>query len=151
MDFRERLSTPIGWWAVGMFFAVSFVTAVGFYAGPRTALAAGALTAAAVAAALLWYGRPVVEVAADGLHADRALLDWKDCGTVVVHDRASCRHRLGPGADPSAWLLFRGYIPGAVEIEIADPADPHPYWLISSRRPAELAAAIEGCRDRLPQ
>ena len=31
----------------------------------------------------------------------------------------------------------------AVEITLADPADPVPYWLISTRRPAELAAALD--------
>jgi Protein of unknown function (DUF3093) len=30
----------------------------------------------------------------------------------------------------------------AVEITLADPADPVPYWLVSTRRPQQLAAAL---------
>ena len=30
MRYRERLRVPIAWWVIGMFFAVSFATAVGF-------------------------------------------------------------------------------------------------------------------------
>jgi hypothetical protein len=33
-------------------------------------------------------------------------------------------------------------VASAVEITLDDPADPVPYWLISSRRPDELAAAL---------
>jgi hypothetical protein len=29
-----------------------------------------------------------------------------------------------------------------VRVEITDPADPAPYWLVSSRRPVELAEAL---------
>ncbi|MFN8136647.1 MAG: DUF3093 domain-containing protein [Propionicimonas sp.] len=143
MTYRERLRVPAGWWVTGLFFAVSFVTAVGFYAGPLVALVAGAVTAAAITAALLRYGQVVVAVEEDGLHAGDALLEWAYVGAVTVHDRASTRRRSGPEADHDAWLVLRGYVPGAVEVAVDDPADPHPYWLVSSRRPAELARAIE--------
>ena len=53
MTYRERLRVPAGWWVTGLFFAVSFVTAVGFYAGPLVALVAGAVTAAAITAGCL--------------------------------------------------------------------------------------------------
>ena len=45
MTYRERLAVPAGWWVVGMFFALTFVTAVGFYAGPWVAVVAGVVTA----------------------------------------------------------------------------------------------------------
>ena len=31
-----------------------------------------------------------------------------------------------------------------------NPADPAPYWLVSSRRPDELAAALNGLTDSAP-
>jgi len=37
-----------------------------------------------------------------------------------------------------------------VRVPITDPADPAPYWLLSSRRPRELAAAINGSRRPEP-
>ena len=142
MNYSEQLRVPASWWVVGMFFALTFVTAVGFYAGPMVALVGGMVTAAGVAAALLWYGRVRVRVDATGLHAGAAVLEWPFVGKVIVHDRAATRARLGAGADHAAWLLVRSFVPGSVEVTIDDPADPHPYWLVSTRKPAELAQAI---------
>lgn len=146
MTYRERLAVPAGWWVVGMFFALTFVTAVGFYAGPWVAVVAGVVTAVGVAAALLWYGRILIAVDERGVHAGEAVLEWPWVGEVSVHDRAATRRRLGPDADRAAWLLVRGFVPGSVEVAVNDPADPHPYWLVSSRRGAKLAAAIEKSR-----
>jgi hypothetical protein len=143
MHYRERLTVPAGWWATGMFFSLSFVTAVGFYAGPEVALAAGAVTAAAIAAALLWYGRVELVVDDGGLRAGDAVLEWPYVGEVKVLDRAATRARLGRDADHGAWLVVRGYVRAAVEVTVADAADPHPYWLLSSRHPVQLAEAIQ--------
>ncbi|HQZ00617.1 MAG TPA: DUF3093 domain-containing protein [Propionicimonas sp.] len=142
MDYEERLSVPAVWWLIGLFFALSFVTAVGFYAGPWVAVVAGAITAVAVAGVLLWFGRTRVAVDAGGLHAGPALLEWPYVGDVSVLSRAATRQRLGVGADHAAWLLVRGYVAESVEVAVADPDDPHPYWLVSSRRPEKLAAAL---------
>lgn len=142
MRYCERLTVPGLWWLIGMFFAVSFVTAVGFYLGPVIALAAGLVTAAAVSAVLLWFGRTRVGVDADGLHAGGALLEWPYLGQVRALTAAETARRLGSEADHAAWLLMRPYIRAAVEVEVVDAADPHPYWLISSRNPQALAAAL---------
>jgi hypothetical protein len=150
MNYEERLRVPGSWWVVGMFFSLTFVTAVGFYAGPTVAVVAGVLTAAGVAAALLWYGNVEVRVDAAGLHAGRAVLEWAYAGEVSVHDRAATRSRLGADADHAALLLVRGFVPGSVELAVNDPADPHPYWLVSTRNPDGLAQAIAGCRSISP-
>jgi DUF3093 family protein len=150
MNYSEQLRVPASWWVVGMFFALTFVTAVGFYAGPMVAVVGGAVTAAGIAAALLWYGSVRVQVDATGLHAGRAVLEWPFAGEVSVLDRAATRTRLGAGADHAAWLLFRGFVPGAVEVAVTDPADPHPYWLVSTRFPERLAQAIADCRSISP-
>ncbi|HWJ84512.1 MAG TPA: DUF3093 family protein, partial [Cellulomonas sp.] len=36
------------------------------------------------------------------------------------------------------------WIHAGVRIELVDPADPTPYWIVTSRRPDELAAALRG-------
>ena len=110
--------------------------------GFKYALVAGAVTAIAVCVALLWFGRLRVAVDADGLHAGDALLEWPYLGAVTALSAAATRERLGAKADPAAWLAVRGYVPGSVEVEIKDPADPHPYWLVSTREPQKLAAAL---------
>lgn len=143
MRYRERLRVPVSWWAVGLFFSVSFATAVGFALGPMVSLVGGALVALAIVVALWWYGSVLVSVDAEALRAGDAVLEWQWAGTVRVLDAAATRERLGAAADPNALLVTRGYVRTAVEVEIADEADPHPYWLISTRHPRELAQAIE--------
>jgi hypothetical protein len=54
------------------------------------------------------------------------------------------RLALGPQLDPAAHVLHRPWVPAAVRLEITDPADPTPYWVVSTRRPERLLAAIRG-------
>jgi hypothetical protein len=55
---------------------------------------------------------------------------------------ADKRDLLGPYADPEAFVVQRPWISGAVQVRVADDADPTPYWLISTRNPERLAAAL---------
>ena len=87
----------------------------------------------------------------EGLRVGRYRLEAAYLGEVVPHSAGATRDRLGRDADRRALLVVRGYIPTSVEVAIADPADPHPYWLISTRRPDELAAALTELRDRMPR
>ena len=44
----------------------------------------------------------------------------------------------GVDADARAYLLLRPYLKRAVQVDLADPADPTPYWLLqhaTSRNP----------------
>ena len=149
MRYRERLTVPAGWWVIGLFFAISFATAVGFWVGPAFSLVAGAAAAALVAIALTWYGSVRIEVDERGLAAGDALLEWDWLGEVTVHDPAATRLRLGRDADRRAHLVVRGYVRTSVEVTVVDPADPHPYWLVSTRHPGELAAAIANQRSMM--
>ena len=45
-------------------------------------------------------------------------------------------------------MLHRPYLKLAVYIEVIGEHQDRPYWLIGSRRPAELAAAIERSRPQ---
>ena len=54
--------------------------------------------------------------------------------------------RRGPSSaralDARAHVCLRAWARTAVRVEVVDPADPTPYWLVSTRHPARLAAAI---------
>lgn len=151
MRYSERLRAPVSWWVIGLFFAVSFATAVGFVLDPVVSLVGGGLAAALVTAGLVWHGSAAITVDDDGLRAGRYRLEAVYLGEAIAHSASDTRDRLGRGADRRALLVVRGYIPTSVEVAIADPADPHPYWLISTRRPDELAAALTELRDRMPR
>jgi len=149
--YHERLTVPAAWWGIGMFFAVSFATAVGFWVGPAFSLLAGGASAVLVAVALTWYGSVRIVVDERGLAAGNSLLEWDWLGEVTVHDATATRNRLGRDADRRAHLVMRGYVRTSIEVQVADPADPHPYWLVSTRHPRELAAAIGSQRSMMPR
>ena len=48
----------------------------------------------------------------------------------------------GLEADARAYLLLRPYLKRAVRINVRDDRDPAPYWLVSTRDPDRLAAAV---------
>ena len=62
---------------------------------------------------------------------------------MIALDEKQARALSGPRADPAAHLLLRPYLKRAVYVGLADPAGGVPYWLVATRHPAELAAAIE--------
>ena len=41
--------------------------------------------------------------------------------------------------------------PESVEIAVDDAADPHPYWLVGTRQPQQLLAALSSGRPRSEQ
>lgn len=140
--YRERLTVP--WWAwpaaLGL---AALVSAEVFLGAPGTATVVpyGVLLPLA-ALALVRLGRVLVTVSDGELRVDDARLPVRFVGSVTVLDATARRDALGPYAEPYAFVVQRPWISGAVQVHLQDPADPTPYWLISSRRPADLAAAI---------
>ncbi len=97
---------------------------------------------AAVAAALLWNHSATVVVDEQGLRAGRASVGWEWVASARVLTPEEVEDRDRGRTDVRAHRLLRAYLPGVVRVELADPADPHPAWLVSSRHPEELAAAV---------
>ena len=83
---------------------------------------------------------------ADGvLRAGKDELPVTSIAGVTPLDRKQTRIQLGPNADPAAHHVVRGWIGPSVMLRLASP-DPVPYWLVSTRHPDELAAAITDAR-----
>lgn len=143
--YDERLSPPAGLWAgawVGSAaLGVSFLAALGPLAGLVALLVPGLLLSAVLR-------RSAVSVTVeDGvLRAGDARIPVRFLGPVDVLDAERARAVRGPESDPAAYHLIRGWVPAGVRAEVVDPADRTPYWFVASRRPAELAAAVEAAR-----
>ena len=80
--------------------------------------------------------------------AGRAHIPLELVGPATPLDADGLRRQAGVDADARAYLLLRPYLKRGVRVDIADPADPTPYWLVSSRRPAALVSALEAGRTR---
>ena len=99
------------------------------------------LMEAAVLDAVQMPGRTMVRVDAEGLHAGGSLLPATDIAGATVLDGPQTRLRLGPRADPRAYVVARGFIKQSVEVAPLDERAV-PYWLVSTRRPDELVEAL---------
>lgn len=143
MLFRERLTVPVAWWVLAALFAVSMLAAIGFYLGPAWGIGVAVVSMGAAALIFTTMG-VVVSVDDTELRIGRAVIERSYVGTVTALDAAATERRGGVEADARAHLVLKPYIRTAVEVVLDDPDDPVPYWLVSSRRPARLAAALAG-------
>jgi hypothetical protein len=109
-------------------------------------LASGVLVALTVAV-LVGYGAARVTVHAGVLSAGRARIAVRHLGEVTALDAESTRRLAGRDADARAFLLLRPYVSRAVRVDLTDPDDPTPYWLLSTRRPERLAEAVSAARE----
>jgi len=108
-------------------FTVGIVVAIVFYAG--------------ICAALI-LGTPSISVTESHFVAGRARLPLSAIGEVRAFTGTEAQLQRGQKLDARAWLLIRGWISPVVTIAVTDVEDPTPYWLVSTRRPEQLLAAL---------
>jgi hypothetical protein len=142
MLFRERLSVPIIWWVLAGLFSLSVLVAVGAYLGPAWGLGTSAAMFL-VAAAIFGSAAIVISVEERELRVGRASIEHAYIATCRALNAEETRRRTGVEADARAHLVLRPYIKTTVEITLDDPEDPVPYWLVSTRHPQRLAAALQ--------
>ena len=147
-SYAERLRVPASYWWLDELTAVTFASFLWAGFSLLVAVASYVVFCGGVAAALLLWGRTTIEVSSGELRAGAATLPLAVAGEVVALDETQSRALRGPRADPEAFMLLRPYLKQAVYIEVIGEHQDRPYWLIGSRRPAELAAAIERSRPQ---
>ena len=141
MLFHERLTVPPIWWVLAGLFSLSVLLAVGAYLGPIWGVGVSVATML-VAIAIFTSASIVISVDANQLKVGRASIDHTYMAGCRALDVEEARRRAGVEADATAHLVLRPYIKTAVEITIDDEDDPVPYWLVSTRHPRQLAAAL---------
>ena len=93
-------------------------------------------------AVFLGYGAARLTVRDGEFVAGSARIPVSLLAEPVALDAEATRRALGVEADARAYLVIRPYLKRAVRVRIVDPADPTPYWLVSTRHPDRLAAAL---------
>lgn len=143
-DYREKL-WPTPWIYLASLLLVPASILVLAPVSMPAGIATGVILYLAVIAALSLTA-PVIEVDEGMLRAGRAEISLAYTGDAVPAFDEDARIERGTGLDARAFLVIRGWVQPVVKVPITDPSDPAPYWLLSSRRPKELAAAINGSR-----
>jgi hypothetical protein len=140
--YAETLRVPLRWWAITtMFHASSLLALLVAGVGVWSFLIMAAVVGI-TAALLVSYGGARVEVREAELVAGRARIPLGLLREPRALDAEATRDRVGPLADARAYLLVRPYVASSVIVDVTDPADPAPYWLVSTRHPRALAEAL---------
>ena len=140
--YSERLHVPLRWWVQAtMFLATLWLAFIVALPAWLAWTASGALLAG-VYGLFAWMGSAPVEVRDGTLYAGPARIALSQLGPAEALDKDATRRVLGVEANARAFLVTRPYISRSVKVNIDDPADPTPYWLISSRHPRRLVAAL---------
>ncbi|MEU4399524.1 DUF3093 domain-containing protein [Micromonospora orduensis] len=147
--YAERLDLPWWLWLAGLVAAALLAVEIWMGASGVRAWLPFAVLLPVTAAGLWWLGRIRVAVVDAELRVDDARLPVRFVADVVPLDATGRREVLGVGSDPLAFVVQRPWIGGAVQVVLDDPADPTPFWVVSTRRPVELAEAVLAARDAL--
>jgi hypothetical protein len=139
-SYRERL-TP----SPGVYLATALVIPAAYLVFLPINATVGIIVAGVFylgAIAVLLATSPVVTVTPEGLRAGPARLPPQAIGSVTPFRGGAATQQRGPRLHARAWTLFRGWVDPVVRIDVNDDADPAPYWLVSTRHPEQLAAAL---------
>lgn len=142
MTYVERLRVPLWWWLMVLLVVATAAVAVLAFVPPLAGWVCIGLFALAVGLVIFSYGHTAIKVTDGVLQVGRNTIHGQWIGTSDALNREESSHALGAGADTTDLLLTRPYIGELVRITIADEADPHRHWLVSSRRPQEFSAAV---------
>ena len=142
--FDERLTVPVWWYAAAAVVVGVFGYEIQLAARHAAASAIAYPLLALLAVWMLWsMGRTRVRVAADGeLWAHKAHLPAAVIARAASIPSTAKSAALGRQLDPAAYLMHRAWVKTMVLVVLDDPDDPTPYWLVSTRRPGDLIAAL---------
>jgi hypothetical protein len=142
--YRERL-WPSPWIVV---IAALAIPASMLVLAPVSVLA-GALSGIAMTVAVIALAAvsaPVITVGDGMLRAGAARIPLAQVGAITFARREAARRERGQDLDARAYLVLRGDIDPIARITVTDPEDPVPYWVVSTRRPEALAAAVASAK-----
>jgi Protein of unknown function (DUF3093) len=145
--YRERLWVPWWWWPPALVVAALVALEVNAAARDLPRWIPFAVLFAVAAGVLVWLGRFEVQVLSPDsgpaeLWAGQAHLPADVISRSAQIPRSAKTAALGRQLDPAAYVLHRAWVGPLVLVVLDDPDDPTPYWLVSSRHPGRVLAAL---------
>ena len=131
------------WWLVAFiyFMLISLVVAIWAAFDNNAAINAFAISLALQAALVHWM-TSTIEVEEGELRIKRAHIPLKYLGDIEVISKEKFGYERTRGADPAAFFAITFWLSQGIKVAVKDDRDPTPYWLISTKRATELAAAL---------
>lgn len=140
--YDERWTAPPWVWAAGLTVAAITAATVHAGAGGARAVVPYVLLPALAVLVLLGVSRGRVRVVDGVLQVPGGRIPLDQLGSVRELDVEATRRVRGPLAQPRAFVASRAWLGRSVQVQVEDPDDDTPYWLVGSRHPDRLAAAL---------
>lgn len=140
-NFKERTPWPIWLWLFLLFLSTSLALAFWAALGTRW----GWITELIQLLGLIYLSQSTlleIEVRGEELIVNEAHIELKYLGKIEPLSADEMRQWRGPLSDPASYMALRFWISTGVKIELKDPNDRTPYWLLSSKKAQPLAAAL---------
>ena len=85
------------------------------------------------------FAAPTLSLSSKTLSIGKVQIPTQFVKAVTVVEASAQQSEKGPKLNPSAYVRFQVGVKGLIKVELNDPNDPTPYWLISSRKPDLVA------------
>ncbi len=143
--FREIIRPPF--WLALFIYAMLFSLVAAIWAAFTNQITLAAAIAALLGGALILIKmKEEITIDANELRIGAAHIERKYLGEVTLLPRAEFLKARTRDIDPAAHLALIFWVSEGLRISVVDSRDPTPYWLISTRKGAELKKILEGER-----
>lgn len=152
-EYRERLRTPWWWYPIGIVVGILLGAEFDFVM-PQALVGLPILLAVLVAIAVVWrFSSATVRVTGGQVVAGGRSLPVAAVDRGYRLNYAELRRLVGRDGDPLAFTFIRSWVGPGVQLVLEQPDDrpaagrpDEPYWVLSSRHPDRLLAAVEAAR-----
>ena len=142
MRYREVIHAPLWLLSIIYFFLLSLVISVWAALGNSPAFVTLVLVTTLL---ILFYFKSALTIEVDEteLRVGSAHIDHRFIGEVHNLNNEDIRRVRTRDADPRAYLAIRFWVNTGIQMYVSDQRDATPYWLISSKKGAELIKALK--------
>ena len=138
--YQERALPSLGFYAATLFVPVAlFLVALPF--SEVVGLVVAAMSILSIIC-LSWILAPLITLTSEHLNVGKVSIEKKWLGSAIEVTGKDAFLERGPHLDTRAFTKFQIGVKSLVKIELDDPQDPTPYWLIATRNPEVLAGLI---------
>lgn len=138
--YRENLR-PAAWLYVAALLLIPGIILVLAPINPILGIVLSLLTYGTIVV-LMVVKSPTIELTETTLRVGKATIARVHLGSASGFSGSHAIEQRGTKLDARAWVMFTGWVDAVVRLEIIDPLDPTPYWLISTRNPELFLAAL---------
>jgi len=139
--FREKLTPPLWGWLALTGFSLMLAISVSAVFGNFVAIIVFLILDVLFIFIAIKFS-PVIKVDDQYLYANKAKLPLKIISQATSLNARQTTKIRGVDADPKCFSATSPLINTAIRIDFEDLADPHTYWLLSTRKPEQLSKVL---------